>query len=216
MLSGNAASRNAASEVAALSERTSLSSQLSDRLMVNHATNNAAGAPGNSSRGGSRGRTKTEGSADSTSTNTNALRFLERSQRPAQSLDVFPDTAAMKPWPIEPVSSQAATRPRAWTLHSTHTPRLPRNSPLAFLERVPSTVSIASLVTGPGVDAGLVSLGGGRVSSGGGRDEMSPVQRGPLDGARGRVDEESDESEEDSNVCPSMLFSCLPCLACLR
>lgn len=184
--------------------------------MVDHAANNAAGASGNGSRGGSRGRTKTEGSADPTSTGTNALRFLERSQRPAQISDVFPDTAAMKPWSAEPVSSQPAARPRAWTLHSTHTPRLPRNSPLAFLERVPSTITIASLVTGPGADAGLVSLGGGRVGAGGGRDEMSPIQRGSLDGARARVDEESDESEEDSNVCPSMLFSCLPCLACLR
>lgn len=200
----------------------------SDPLMVDHADNNAHGASGsgnrnsngnsNSNRRGNRGRTRTEGSADSTSTSTNALRFLERSQRPAQSLDVFPDTAAMKPWPVEPVSSQATARPRAWTLHSTHTPRLPRNSPLAFLERVPSAVSIASLVTAPGTDASLGNLGGGRAGAGGRRDEMSPIQRGSLDGARARarVDAESDESEEDDNVCPSMLFSCLPCFACLR
>lgn len=184
--------------------------------MVNHGA--AAAGKGN------RGRTKTEGSSDAT-TNTNAstnsLRFLERSERPAQSSTVFPDTVVAKPWPVEPVSSQPAARPRAWTVQSTQAARLPRNSPLAFLERDASNLSVSSLVTGSGSDAGLASLRtssrGGRVASGGGsRDDLLTRPCGGLDGRRCELEESGEEEEEDDNVCPSMLFSCLPCLSCLR
>ena len=176
-----------------------------------------AAAPGK----GAKGRLKTEGSSDATSTNssTNALRFLERSERPSQTSPVFPDAVVTNPWPIMPVGSQPAARPSAWAVHSTQAPRFPRNSPLAFLERDTSTLSVSSLVAASGSDAGLGSLHtpsrGGRVASCcGSRDDLSTRPCAELDGRRCELEEE--EEQEDDNVCPSMLFSCLPCLSCLR
>lgn len=147
-----------------------------------------------------RGRTRTEGSA------SNALRFLERSPRSSSSSS---NNAAVNSWPAGFIAPHSAARSRAWTLQST---RLPRNSPVAFLERLPRSTSISSLVTGGGADVGLGTLSGGVVAAGASRGGFLPYPREAIDD----VGSEEVDEEEDDNVCPSMLFSCFPCLACFR
>lgn len=157
------------------------------------------------------GRTsRPEGPAITTA--SNPLRFLERSHGSSSSSS----NAAVNSWPagfIPPQAAAAAARSRASTLQS---PRLlPQNSSLAFLERLPRSTSVSSLVTGAGADVGLGSLSGGVVAAGASRGGFLPY---PRDAAVGDTGSEGgyDDEEEDDNVCPSMIFSCFPCLACLR
>lgn len=179
-------------------------------MEAGHSEGNSS-TPGSSSSQevGNRRRIRTEGSS------SNALRFLERPHRSPQSSDSCSNLTSTSPWPLGfvPQATPSADRPRVSTLQP-H--RLPRNSPLAFLERLPTSLSATSLVAAAGADAGLGSLSGEVAGAGSGRGGFIPYPREALDesGSEGCLFDSDDE--EDSNVCPSMLFSCFPCLKCLR
>lgn len=166
-----------------------------------------------------RRRTRTEGSnvfgpsSSDRGNASNSLRFLERAGHSASSrMGAAVDQPS--PWPEGYVPRPATTtRARAATL----------NDPLAFLERrSPAGLSTAgptlgagsrgiaadNVTIGGGSEGGLGSLSGGIIAAGVGRGGFLPDMRD-----RGSSDE---EDEDDDNVCPSMLFSCFPCLACFR
>ncbi|CAN0216043.1 unnamed protein product [Pylaiella littoralis] len=159
----------------------------------------------NSSSASSRQRTQTEGSSH------NALSFLERSHRSRSS--TLPP-AVTSPWPVGfvPPSETKVERAFTWTTHVSST-SLPRTSALAFMER-PSVGSSngSSLGAGADAEAGLGWLSGGVVAASYGRGGFLPRSNSSAGGS-GSWD--SDE-EMDSNVCPSMLFTCFPCLSCFR
>lgn len=152
-----------------------------------------------------RQRTQTDGSS-------NALSFLERSHRSASSN--LPSTVT-SPWPagFVPPSESKFERAFTWTTQAGST-NLPRTSALAFIERPSGGASptSSSLGTGAGAETGLGWLSGGVVEASYGRGGFLPRSHSSLGGS-GSWD--SDE-EMDSNVCPSMLFTCFPCLSCLR
>lgn len=143
---------------------------------------------------------------------SSALSFLERSNRSESSS--LPAT-----WPagFVPPSKTDRDRDRAAHASSTHIPRLPRTSALAFLERPPiggGGTSTNSIVTGAGAEAGLGSLSGGVMATGSGRGGFLPRAHSSIGGSGS---EDSDELDElDSDICPSMLFSCFPCLSWFR
>eukprot|EP00903_Cladosiphon_okamuranus_P017743 g16333.t1 len=140
---------------------------------------------------------------------SSALGFLERSHRSESAS--LPAT-----WPAGFVPPPKTDRERGRAAHSgnMHVPRLPRTSALAFLERPPiggAGTSTNSIVTGAGAEAGLGSLSGGVMATGSGRGGFLPRVHSSIGGSGS---EDSDELDElDSDICPSMLFSCFPCLS---
>lgn len=149
---------------------------------------------------------------------SSALSFLERSHRSESSS--LPAT-----WPagfVPPPKTDRATF-LGTSRSSTRIPRLPRTSALAFLERPPirargggtsTSTSTNSLVTGAGAEAGLGCLSGGVMATGYGRGGFLPRAHSSIGGSGS---EDSDELDElDSDICPSMLFSCFPCLSWFR
>lgn len=142
-----------------------------------------------------RGRTHTDGNS------TQTLRFLDPTDRSAYRSS---PSLTISPYPVGYTAPQSPTRP------SVLTARGHRNSPLAFLERVPSrippSISTTSLINGAGVETGFESLHEGALA-------------GSFD-RRNRLGDDyfrdsDDWDEEDDNVCPSMICSCFPCLAFL-
>lgn len=72
---------------------------------------------------------------------------------------------------------------------------------------------MTAIATGAGADVGLGSLSGAVMATSSGLGGFLPQPSESLDDDE---TEASDEEGDDANVCPSMLFSCFPCLACLR
>lgn len=148
------------------------------------------------------------------SSSKNALSFLQRTDRSSPSLPSPPAS----PWPVGFVPPHGVERARAWKAQTGHgpTPRLPRNSALAFLERAPirqmrTSGSSTCLVAGAGAEDGLGTLSGGVMAAGSNRGGFLPQPHEGDDSGS-----ECSEEKEDSDICPSMLFSCFPCCICFR
>lgn len=146
-----------------------------------------------------RRRSQTEGYS------TQTLRFLERTDTPAYRSS---PSLSINPYPVGYTAPQSPARPSMMTVQ----PRTsgPRNSPLAFLERVPSrippSISATSLINGPGGETGLESLHEGVLAG-----DFARRSRFGDDDFR----DSHDWDEEDDNVCPSIICSVFPCLAFL-
>lgn len=147
-----------------------------------------------------------------TDASSNALSFLERSHR-SESATLPPTVTS--PWPVgyvPPIESKVE-RAFTWTTQVSST-SLPRTSALAFMERPPvgSSASSHGGSTGAGPESGLGWLSGGMGAASYSRGGFLPRSHS---GEGGSGSWDSDE-EMDSNVCPSMLFTCFPCLSCFR
>lgn len=94
---------------------------------------------------------------------------------------------------------------------STQEPRETESDPsIAFLERRENRQNRAQVISGGGADGGLGILSSGVIAAGVGRGGFLP-DADTLDDSGSEIDDD----DEDDNVCPSILFSCFPCLACL-
>ncbi|CAN0362903.1 unnamed protein product [Ectocarpus sp. 6 AP-2014] len=132
---------------------------------------------------------------------SNALSFLERSDRSTDSPTVA--AATTNPWPVGFVPPQGTKSNRTTGWSQSYTPYLPRTSALAFLERAPGRARGNNIVGGAGAEDGLGTLSGGMVAAGADRGGFLPR---PYD-----TGSECSDAEEDSDICPSMLYSCFPC-----
>lgn len=141
---------------------------------------------------------------------TNSLGSLEQSSHASSSPSTTAtmttiSAASLGPWPEGYSNSPPppASPARDATLHSA----------LAFLERrtrASTSAETPAIMRGTGADAGFGNLSGGMIAGGSGQDGFLSHWGDDSDPA-GILDE-----DDDDNVCPSMLFSCLPCLVCLR
>ena len=181
----------------------------------------SVGAGGSSSGGSSisssssnsesnRRRSRTEGHP------SHALRFLERSDRSPRS-STTTSTTLTSDYPVGYVAPQTPARARAWTVQPSSTSPS-HNSSLSFLVRTPTSTSVTPRVDRAGLHTGMENLGGGFIAVESSRTSRSGVI--PRQRLRPDTGDDADcagsSEDEDDNVCPSIIFSCFPCLACLR